>query len=143
MKVTPSEIGAARTFILDYIQKQSCSISFAIRHLNHLYATGKCPKQIKCNLEASWQKPRSFVLSLSTFQNWIAERERRGHSLPLVRQKDYSIKPWHSKAWMLKERNPKRYATEIIKQLNEDYPEVSIFQLRLFYDFMRKEGAKP
>jgi hypothetical protein len=139
----PSEIGAARGAILDYIQNQKCSISFAIRHINHLYAAGKLPKQLKCNLEAAWQKPRDFVLSLKTFQNWIAERERRGHSLPLIRQKDYSIKPWHSKAWMLKERNPKRKVTEIIKLLNEDYPGVSIFQLYRFYDFMRTEEAKP
>jgi hypothetical protein len=133
----PSEIGAARDVVLDFIQRQNCSLGFAIEHVNRLYATGRLPNGLKHSFEQSWQKPRGCVLTRKTVENWRKAKNQRGHSEPLRRQKDTEIKPWHSLAWLRKQRNPDRKITDIHKQLRKKYPDVSIYQLRRFYAFMR------
>lgn len=139
---TPSEIGAARGLILGFIQGQECPVHFAIKRFNQLYAAGALPPQLQCKVKLAWQKPRGFILTKSTYGKWTRAKTRRGHSMPLTRQRDISIKPWHSLAWLLKERNPKRKSTDILKQLNQKHAGVSIHQLRRFFAFMRTEEAK-
>lgn len=131
---TPAEISAARELVLNFIQNQNCpSIEYAIKHFNRLSATGNLPEQIARSFKQAWQKPRNFILTLSTYDKWQLCRKRRGHCRPLVRQKDFSIKPWHSLAERMRRRSPKSKCTGIYRILLKQYPDVSIYQLRRFF----------
>ena len=133
MNHTPQEIGAARASVLDFIDSQTCPKRTAIKLLNQLYAVGKLPAYLMQNFKLAWQKPRNFILTSRTYYEWIKERKQRGHSDPLVRQKDISIKPWYSLAFLLRDREPQRDVTDILKQLSEKYPDVSYGKLTRFY----------
>jgi hypothetical protein len=139
MSLTPQEIGAARASVLDFIDSQTLPKLRAIRLLNQLYAARKLPAYLMQSVKLAWQKPRNFKLIPRTYYEWVKERKERGHSEPLVRQKDMSVKPWHGLAFLLRDREPQRKTTDILKQLNQSYPNVSYGKLTRFYEFIDGE----
>jgi hypothetical protein len=132
--LTPSEIGAARSVIVDHLQNRGrITLAYAIRLFNRQLSTSNLPPHLKKATPHAWQKPRAGILTLSTFEKWRAKFKERGHFEPLVRQKDYTVKPWHELAERMKRRSPKAKYTDIHKRLVKRHPAVSIYQLRRFF----------
>jgi putative transposase len=138
---SPAEISAARSVIVDHILNSGCqSIAYAVKLFNWQHRTGQLQANLETAHSQAWQKSRAGILSVSTLDKWRANLKKRGHFEPLVRQKDYTVKPWHELAYHIKRRNPKAKQTYIHKRLLKKYPEISIFQLRRFFSFIEKEG---
>ncbi len=140
---TLSDIGAARSVIIKHIQNSGCNtLAYSIRLLNRQQSTGNLPPNLKKEFSQAWQKPRAGILTLSTFEKWRANFKERGHFEPLVRQKDFTVKPWHELAERMKRRSPKAKYTDIHKRLVKRHPEVSISQLRRFFRRIEEVAGK-
>lgn len=134
-------IGAAREIVLDSIAGRTGSLCNYLKMLNLRFANGTLPKPLMAALKSAWEKPRAYILTDSTVNKWNANKAHRGHDRPLKRQKDYAVKPWHELAYHLKQRNPKAEYKTIHSQLMQKYPGVSIYQLRLYFQFIKRELA--
>lgn len=140
-----TEVGAARALVLDYIELTSLecgSIGAAIDWFKVQYAAKRLPPQLQLKAPLAWQKPRDCILTVSTYENWRRERKERGHSLPLVRQKEVGTKPWHSLAYSIRQRSPKQKHKAMLAQLHKTYPDITIYQLTGLYRLIDKELAQ-
>ncbi|MDO9142188.1 MAG: hypothetical protein Q7U38_17865 [Methylobacter sp.] len=140
-----AEMGEARARVLDYVEqthKAGGSIAAAISWFNVQYAARRLPKTLQRKAALAWQKPRDCILTESTYGKWVKQRKERGHSLPLVRQKEVGSQPWHSLAHSIRQRSPKQKHKAMLAQLHKTYPDISIHQLRRLYAVIDKELAQ-
>jgi len=108
--------------IVDFIEKFPGSRQAAIDHLNARHADGSLPLPLAWAFAHAWYKPRATSrLSLSTFNNWIGNKKKRGFYAPLTRQKDMSVKPWHATAIALRQRPQGSQLTWISEQVEKQW----------------------
>ncbi|MGZ8946416.1 MAG: hypothetical protein ACXW1W_13455 [Methylococcaceae bacterium] len=134
-------IGEARAIVLESISNRTDSLSNYLKILNINFASGTLPAHLMAAIRNAWEKPRACILTESTVHKWNANKARRGHDRPLKRQKDYAVKPWHELAYHIKQRNPKAQYKTIHSRLVSKYPDVSIHQLRKYFQFIKRELA--
>jgi hypothetical protein len=138
-KSNAKEIGSCRSVVLDAVANRTISMGKHLELLNSRYANRTLSKPLMKAISGAWERPRECLLTESTIYQWVRNSARRGHHRPLKRQKDYTVYPWHELAFLLKQRNPKMKYTDLHLQVMEKYPDVSINQLRNYFQFVNKE----
>jgi len=133
------DIEAARSIVLNAIQRRTTSLKNHLKMLNQKFFKGKLPPDLMAAIRGAWLKPRSYVLTQSTVNKWQANRCKRGHDKPLKKSKDYTIYPWHELAYQLKQKYPKETYVQLLCRLNLKYPEISYGQLLRYINFVKKE----
>lgn len=110
--------------LVGFIEKFPGSRQAAIDHLNAMRADGTLPSPLAWAFDHAWYKPRATSrLSISTFNNWVGNKKKRGCYAPLKRQKDMSVKPWHPLAIALKQRPQGSHLTWISEQIESQWDE--------------------
>ncbi|BBE51180.1 integrase catalytic subunit [Ferriphaselus amnicola] len=110
--------------IVRFVNEYCGSLDAAIATLNTGYALGTLSAGLRWSYEHCWFKPRpGSSLTRSTYHKWLANFKVRGHYAPMQREKDFSIKPWHAAAIVLRQRPQGSQLSWISAQLNEQFGE--------------------
>ncbi len=95
----------ARDRIFKFVAEFAGSAPRAIDFLNAGYHAGNLPGPLQWAMDHAWNKRRVDTrLNRDTLQKWKLAKKQRGRSAPLVRQKDFEVKPWYALAVALKQR---------------------------------------
>lgn len=95
----------ARDRIFEFVARFGGSEPRAIDFLNVGYAQKTLPGPMMWALDNAWSKRRADTrLTRNTLNKWKEAKKARGHSAPLVRQKDLEIKPWYALLLALRQR---------------------------------------
>lgn len=110
--------------IVDFVRKFPGSRQAAIGHLNAQHAAGELNGPLAWAFAHAWYKPRAgSQLSISTLNNWLENKKKRGSYAPLKKPKDMSVKPWHAIAIALKQRPQGSHMTWIAEQIEAQWEE--------------------
>ncbi|UOA07814.1 Mu transposase C-terminal domain-containing protein [Methylobacter sp. S3L5C] len=125
------KINSAIQNLVKFVKGSGLSKQKALIYLNTGHADGTLPRALQWAIDNAWEKKRSSsVLSLNTYDKWLANFKSRGHYAPLKREEDFSYKPWHALAMALCQRpqgSVKRWIQEqLVVQFGEEAPEYSV-----------------
>jgi putative transposase len=124
---TQIRVHEAIKHIVKYVNGSGLPKRKALILLNTEYASGGLSKTLRWAIEHAWEKRRAnCVLSVSTYNKWLANFKKRGHYAPMKRQKDFSLTAWHVLAAELKRRpqgsSKKWIHAELVKVLGKEAP---------------------
>lgn len=118
-------------FIVEWIEQFPGSKTKAVKAINKGYRDGTLPGPImtaleQCKHKASGKAKTSDMITLSTYNKWKKRGENQGDFIPQVREKDFTVLPWHVATVALLKRPQgstlKWVHAELVKQFGEAAP---------------------
>lgn len=117
------------------------SLNEFIAELNQLKTSGNCslPNKYELSwlLQSAWKNHNDKIVTLEIFNDWLSVYEKDSYAF-IVGQFITSIKHWYELAYHLRLINCHAKTPDIHLKLIEQYPLVSIHQLRRYFAKINK-----
>lgn len=131
------EIGLAIGSIMRWIDGQKpASTAQALMILNKGYKDGTLEGFLvyaleRCKQKASGVSKTDDILTMSTVDKWRARYKKQNNYIPMVRQKDTTIKPWHIDLDYMLTHNPQGKTIALMCELLQGkYPDINAGMMR-------------